>query len=464
MTATGRTTRGTVTVLVLVMVAILAIVAAGTLLMARAELGASAAARRSRQARAAAMSGIHRAISVILNPPADGRDIRDNPALFQAQPLDEEDPEGWRFTVFAVNLTDPSSPRYGPSDEAARLDVNTATEAMLLKLPGMTEERVHCLLDYRDADSTPRAQGLESDPAGGGATYVVKNAPLYTPEELLLVSGFTGRVVYGDDANFNGMLEANEDDGEESFPPDDGDGELSCGLRPLVTTFSYDPDLDRDGQPRIDINKTDPAELRERLHGAGIARATVEFIAEARKAGRKFTDPSELLEASLEIDDPDRKGRKKTIRSEVGREELPVVMDKLTCGATARYRGRAVLRGRINVNTAPPEVLRTLDGLGESAAGWIVRRRGDLDADARATTAWLYTDDVVSAEEFKRLAPRLTARSYQFRVRSFGYSMAHGAYCVLEAVIDVASGRPELMYLRDLTALGPPVPVTGIER
>ncbi len=70
----------------------------------------------------------------------------------------------------------------------------------------------------------------------------------------------------------------------------------------------------------------------------------------------------------------------------------------------------------------------------------------------------------LSAEQFKQVAPLATARSYQYRVRSFGYSMAHGTFCVLEAIIDLAGSEPRIVYLRDLTRLGAPLPVTSPER
>ncbi len=461
-----RLSSGTVLVLELVMVAMMSVLAASTLFLVRGELGSAAAARRAHQARAAAMSGIHRALSVLLSPPADEKGFRDNPELFQAQKITGEDGEEWYFTVFGPGFGEPPGPRYGPADEAGKVNLNIATEEMLLRLPGMTEELVHCLLDYRDADSDAHAHGLEQAPAGTHEqTYLVKDAPLGTPEELLLVKGFTGQVVFGEDANLNSTLEPNEDDGEESFPPDDRNGELDCGLGPFVTTFSYEPDVDNEQNPRINISKTDPGELGRKLETAGFGSDTIEFIVAARHANVKFADPAQLLHMELEIDDPNQRGRKKKIRSEVDEKNLPRVMDKLTCGGVKR-RGeeREVLLGRINVNIAPLAVLRALPGISDNTSRRIADVRAALDAEDAATTAWLYTQGVVSADFFKKIAPYLTARTYQFRLRSFGYSMEHGTFCLLEAVVDLGSGRPQIVYVRDLTRLGVPMPVSLVER
>ena len=95
---------------------------------------------------------------------------------------------------------------------------------------------------------------------------------------------------------------------------------------------------------------------------------------------------------------------------------------------------------------------------------YIVDTREGLDAQQRATSAWLYTQGIVSADTFKQVAPLLTARSYQFTVRSFGYRPGGGRFCVLEAVIDLAWTQPRITRLRDLTRLGVPLIPTGTER
>ena len=459
MTAPKR--RGTVLVLVLVVVAILSVVAISTMFMMRSEKGAAAAAERKMLARAAAMSGIHRAIASLITPPPDGSGVQDNPTLFRAQPIADGD---WCFTVYADAVGDSDEPAYGVQDEAARVNLNVADEQMLLALPGMTEPLVHCLLDFRDSDNEAHPQGAEQDPAGEGGDYFVKNAPLSTPEELLLVKGFDGGIVYGTDANLNGLVEPNEADGDESFPPNKTGREPGPGLRPYVTTVSYDPDLDSEGGPRININEGSGNDLRDKLTAAGIDRGVANFIVAARAANVRFLDPSQLLEMQLELPVPNRRNRTVRMSSGVNADRLPAVMDKLTCGGLSLPNGQKGLIGRINVSSASQAVLAAMGGLGENGAQRILDARDSLDPDRLANTAWLYTDAGLSAEQFKQVAPLATARSYQYRVRSFGYSMAHGTFCVLEAIIDLAGSEPRIVYLRDLTRLGAPLPVTSPER
>ena len=475
----ARSTRGSVLVLVLVMVAIMAIVAASELFVVRGETAAAAAAGDGHHARAAAMSGIHRALAALSAPGdqmAEPIDLRDNPEIFQAQPLTGEE-RGWHFTVFADNLSDPDNVRYGLEDEAAKINLNFAGDEALKAL-GLTDELVDCLRDYLDSDSDVRENGAEQEYYDQLSTpYLIRNGPLVSLEEALLIKGFDGSVLYGEDANRNGLLEGNEDDGQESFPPDDGDGQLSRGLRYFATTISYEPDVDNEGAARININTEEPDALAERLAAAGVGAQTAEFIVQARRQNVNIPDPSSLLGMTIEVQGRQptrgRRGRRGragarraaryTLSSGVGADNLPAVMDKLTSGGIS-LNGQAILAGRVNLNSAPMEVLSALDGIDENIAQEIADTRDTLDENVRSTTAWLYTEGVVSAETFKTVAPQLTTRSYQYRVRSFGYRPEGGRFCVLEAVIDTASGEPRIKYLRELTRLGVPFTPEGEER
>jgi len=92
-----------------------------------------------------------------------------------------------------------------------------------------------------DADDTARAEGAEQEYYDGlPRPYTVRNGPLDTIEELLLVRGFTPARFYGEDANQNFRLDPNEDDGDERTPADNKDGKLDLGLRPFLTVVSYE--------------------------------------------------------------------------------------------------------------------------------------------------------------------------------------------------------------------------------
>jgi hypothetical protein len=79
----------------------------------------------------------------------------------------------------------------------------------------------------------------------------MKNGPLATVEELLLVPGMTEVIYYGEDENGNGELDDEEDDGDETPPYDNEDGELQLGLKDFVTVFAG---LSGEQLPRVNLN------------------------------------------------------------------------------------------------------------------------------------------------------------------------------------------------------------------
>jgi hypothetical protein len=145
------------------------------------------------------------------------------------------------------------------------------------------------------------------------------------------------------------------------------------------------------------------------------------------------------------------------IESGVGADELPQVIDRLTDQA-----GKIVF-GKVNINTASAEVLAALPGFDEDLAGQIVSAREQLDAPLKETIAWPYTQNVVSADTFKAIAPFLASRSWQFHVRCVAYGWPCGQYRVVEAVVDMAGSSPRMLYQRDLTRLGLPFAI-DVER
>lgn len=119
-------------------------------------------------------------------------------------------------------------------------------------------------------------------------------------------------------------------------------------------------------------------------------------------------------------------------------------------------RGNQSVVGLINLNTAPPPVLAALPELDAGQARQIADTQATLDEDEKAGTAWLYTRGLLDAETFRLVAPRLTTRGYQFRVRCVGFGVPVGRYKVLEALVDTVGGTPRITYLRDISRLGPP--------
>jgi len=129
-------------------------------------------------------------------------------------------------------------------DEAGKLNINTATFVQLMQLEGMTEEIANSILDWRDGDDEPKIGGAE----GGYYEslhygYRIRNGRFRTIRELLLVKGVTQYLLYGEDTNFNGILDHNEKDENESWPMDNGDKrmKMKAGLwTTAMTSWIWD--------------------------------------------------------------------------------------------------------------------------------------------------------------------------------------------------------------------------------
>jgi type II secretory pathway component PulK len=448
--------RGTVLLTVLVVTAAGAMLAATLLFRMTAEVAVSDVVKDSGQARRVAMAGIERATALVRGNLDDPSAWTDNPEALANQFVCEANGQKWYFTVYACNPADPTAVRYGVTDESGKINVNLADEGTLRGLfqplagAASVEELVDCLLDFREKGGQPRPHGAKQEYYDTlNPPYLVRGGLLATLGELLLVKGFTASIVYGEDANLNGLLEANENDGDESFPPDDGDGVLNTGLRHVAAAgLTYGPDVDSQGRPRVNIN--DPAAVAK----AGLPPPTAEFIRLYLEEGNALQHPSELLEMRYALKkehDGHKAGEK--LESGVGREELPEVLDRLTVPGS-----RAGLEiGRVNVNTAPRAVLAALPDVGPELADRIVEARRQRDAEGRRTPAWLYGEALIEdAAAFQKVAPLFRCRGYQYHVQCVAFSSRGGQFQVLEAMVDLARGPGRIVYLRDLTHLGLP--------
>jgi DNA uptake protein ComE-like DNA-binding protein len=429
---------------VLIVILLASMLAVSLLFRMKAEETAAVAGHGSEQAWAAAMTGVQEAMRVARAAPPGSWEWRDDPAAFRQRFVCDDGADRWYFTVYSAGDPDLGDIRYGLTDEASKLNLNAAPETMIARLPKFTPPLAQALLDFLDADSTPRPDGAEQEYYDAlPKPYALRNGPLSTVDELLLVRGFAPSLLHGEDANLNFLLESNEDDSDQTFPPDNSDGKLDLGLRPYVTVSSYDQNVDRDGFPRLNIN--DPDDL---LRTNDLPAELVLYLAALRDAKAQLAHPADLLEAKLTI--KDERGQAVQLPSGVGPEELPVVLDVLTTTVDE------TLPGLINVNTAPAPVLQTLPDVDEPLAEAIVSARRNVTLEKRCTPAWLLAEGVVNVALFKKLAPHVTSRSLQFSFHAVGYSIPSGRYRVLDVVIDVSGTTPSVIYLRDLTRLGLP--------
>ncbi len=171
--------RGVALVLVMWVSVILAVVAGSFILERRTETLIVMNSISMARAEAAADAGVSRAIA---------ESYRNDPAALDAWKRDGA-PHDWVWDGVPV--------RVEMRDESAKIDLNTASEALLRGLlvsSGLADEEANrlldAILDWRDPDSFKRPNGAEEpDYRAAGLTYRPGNAPFQALEELQLVLG-----------------------------------------------------------------------------------------------------------------------------------------------------------------------------------------------------------------------------------------------------------------------------------
>lgn len=171
--------RGVALVLVMWVAVILGVVAASFILERRTETLIVMNSIAMARAEAAADAGVARALS---------ESYRNDPNALDAWKRDGA-PHDWEFEGMRV--------RVEMRDESAKIDLNTASEALLRGLlvsSGVADEDANrlldAILDWRDPDSFKRPNGAEEpDYRAAGLAYRPGNAPFQAMEELQLVLG-----------------------------------------------------------------------------------------------------------------------------------------------------------------------------------------------------------------------------------------------------------------------------------
>ncbi len=439
-----RVETGIALVGVLVIVGLLSMIAISLLFRMQAAATASATSLRSEQAWAITLSGLDRAIDVVSDPTRTSLGWIDNPTDFEHQLVYDDGLDKWYFSVFRRSELGTEEIAFGVVEEASKLPLNATNVLQLMKVPNMTLPAAEALADFVDGDSIARDNGAEQDLYDlMPVAYSIPNRPVSFLDEFLMAQGVSASHLYGEDANRNHKLDANENDADTLFPPDNQDGTLGGGLHRFFTLHSRDWNVNRNNQPRLDINSAplDPAP-------AGLSEETITFLEAKRKLGEPIVSLIELVDASLTVTEENQAQRE--LKSGIGPGDLGQLMDRYTTDA------ERVRPGRVNINTAPASILAQLEGIDEALGNAIVSTRQGLSPEASRSIAWLLEERLLDAGQFRQIEPRISARSFQFHVQVIGYALPSGRYCVIEAIVDLIGPEPRILYLRDLTKLGVP--------
>ncbi|MBI5865775.1 MAG: general secretion pathway protein GspK [Planctomycetes bacterium] len=143
--------------------------------------------------------------------------------------------------------------------------------------------------------------------------------------------------------------------------------------------------------------------------------------------------------------------------SPVTLQELPYLMDRFSTRPV--QQATQPIEGLIDINTAPARVLALIPGITPDAVQAIIAGRSSQAYEAIKTTAWPLTIGAVDAMTFKRIAPYVTTKSYQFHVEVIGYADHAKIMRRLEWIIEMVGPMAQVKYHRDLTGLGMGFPI-----
>ncbi len=275
---------GVVLYAALVVAAVLALAAYRYNDMVMSENQASNRLMRMTQARALADSGVYYAAGMLGSSASTGvansNNLYSDPAIFQNVIVMQSQGSGQSNLQGAfslINLDFSQQPplsqptlTFGMMDESAKINLNAVMQLdptgntlynLLMQLPNMTDPVANSIIDWIDPDETVRNNtGAESQYYSGlTPSYMSKNGPLDSLDELLQIQGITPALLYGTDLNQNGSLDANEQNLTGSYDP---------GWAQFLTIYSRERNVDINGNQRININNSDLQTLNTQLQSA----------------------------------------------------------------------------------------------------------------------------------------------------------------------------------------------------
>ncbi len=417
----------------------------------RANLGSAYSELASVQAHWLARVGIEQALAVLEDDLSSSDDMFDF-WYSDTDYFEEVEMLNGTFSVRAGpnSLDDPRTVRYGLIDHCARVNVNAADAGQLKALLELAAWQVDSILDWRDSDDRTRPGGVEALYYSRlEYPYLIRNGPLRTIEELRLVRGIEEPFFSGEDANLNGVLDVNEDDGDAanaSYPDDNGDGQLSLGLGGLTSVYGYELNRTASGASRVNVNTADRDSLVERFNFSdGLAQAIVDHRASSsnrpgqrgRSGRNRFNSLMDLLDVRAGQSSDNQSEDEGKVK-EITVKWLAENLDELTLTDDER------LPGRINVNTASRGVLMSLPKMSESTAEAMVMRQTSGKGPL-SSVGELLTDNTISEEQFKAFGECLTVRSSVFEIRSSGVT-TWGIGREIVAVVDRGVSPVNILY------------------
>jgi general secretion pathway protein K len=377
-----------VLVLAIFAVALLLVLAVGLSTAVRGELLASRVGFDRAQSLFLAQAGLNAARAVLFYDDATVDTLLDDWGPEAEEPLDlpAELPAGTcRVRVY---------------DACGRIDINTAPQEVLARLTGDASV-AQAIVDWREAGNDDRYYQSLSYP------YLPRGGRFQTPGELLLVKGVTPAMYFG--------------------------GGDTPGLADLTTVVSDSADSTAEGRPRQSLNgilnqigAAISDEQRDQwlaqIFGTALSMYQIKDLEHKLESGWDHTTPAVGFTSLAQL----------ATLAGLSDGEIIAIIDRVTVSQRARY----IVNGKVNVNTAPWEVLEALPGCTAGIAEEFVRQREREPFKSLADVVALLFAQGEGRRAFEQgLIDYLTTKSSSFYVESTGYSANGRGFRTLRALV-----------------------------
>ena len=385
---------GVVLILAVFAVVLLTVLAVGIAAAVRVELRASRASLNRMQALFLAEAGKNQARAILMYDDPSVDTLIDEWGPNAEEPLDLPHQIGDGFYRVRVY------------DACGRININEADYDTLVRLTG-DPPAAASILDWRDEGEGVTPGGAEKEYyADLPWPYLPRDAPFQTPGELLLVRGVTPEMFFG----------------SKERP----------GLVDLITVDSESPNTDADGAPRMLLNEF-------RNWGE---QAFQDWVMARFGDALGMYEAKEIFRGLYELTDLGLDGYTSLaqLASAAGLDfgKIAQIIDSFTVDMSR------VERGKVNVNTAPLEVLAALPGSSDALADAIIARRDAQPFRSLGDVVTMLVDLPDGPAIFERMIDHVRTKSSSFVIESMGRTSTGRTHRTLSALV---RRTPDAVYV-----------------
>ena len=338
---------------------------------------------------------------------------------------------------------------YGIIDESSKINLLTASEAQLAELMHVSKDKVRYDLDgvvVRSSFDFTSAKYIKSVLT---SKYYAQNIRMVANQIQLSLKD-----CYGEDFNLNGILDWNENDGVLYPPEDNSDNVLERGLFHNVTLYSYEKNIDEEGNARLNINYADTDVMVDKLE---ISLAEAMWL----KVNRPYHSKAELFPDTISAADF---LREISLNSSTGKvndvgvvntgKDVKIVPVQLSIDTIRRIYNKItivdepIIPGKVNINTANGEVLAAVLGVSRDLADTVIKRR-DVMQKGYKSPAEIYSAGILDYKHFIEVVDQLTVQGNVFTIISRGESAEGNLIHIIEATVDISESQPNFIYWRE---------------